>query len=235
MYELHNPDFEENVRKRCACKLLVFGLLDLSAIERRAYDCSSKLTLKSSVFSGFTLRLFHHDIVRGGRFTRDAFFAKLKRLWNLLRPVSVPRHLGNAIGRPMSGLGFPSLGHRIEELRATGLLMIWHIQDNYKAHLHSDDGENVFNSSRRPHIPHELCRSRFRQRESRNPNFSNTTRTNIGHVASANELKMSAPTAAMSPTLSPTLSTMHSRAPSIPSIIHLHRQRSVATEAMVPD
>ena len=41
--------------------------------------------------------------------------------------LPIPRHQGNAIGRQKPGLDSPGLGHRIEELLATGLLMIWHL------------------------------------------------------------------------------------------------------------
>ena len=42
--------------------------------------------------------------------------------------LPVPGQLGNAIGRPMPGLGSPGQRHRMEECFATSLLMCWHLE-----------------------------------------------------------------------------------------------------------
>ena len=49
--------------------------------------------------------------------------------------LPMPRHSGHAIGHPMPGLDSLGLGHRIDELFATGLLMIctWNVQSVARA------------------------------------------------------------------------------------------------------
>ena len=58
-----------------------------------------------------------HCVSRG--FNREAFFGKEKAA-PYVTSLPVPGHLGHAIGRPTHGMDPPGLGHRIEELLATG-------------------------------------------------------------------------------------------------------------------
>ena len=65
----------------------------------------------------------------GGEVTRSGLLRKVEVTLELYATsLPVPGHLGNATGRLMSGRGSPGLGHRIEELFATGLLMISHLE-----------------------------------------------------------------------------------------------------------
>ena len=57
------------------------------------------------------------------------FFRKIEATLALhATGLSVLGHLGIAFRRTMLGLGYPGLGHRIEELFVTSLLMIWHLE-----------------------------------------------------------------------------------------------------------
>ena len=105
----------------------MFSLLDLSALQRRitllrnSYHQVFSLFGLTSGCSATTLCLCV------GRFTGEAF---LRNFEAAVEPCAtglrVPRHLGNAIGRPMPGLGSPGLG--TEELLATSLRMCWHLE-----------------------------------------------------------------------------------------------------------
>ena len=105
---------------------LVVGLLDLSAIGR--FFGVHPHNIWCALFR-LNYKLLHHDIVCVAWVTSEAFFRKFKPLGNLMRLVfRCLDTLGNAIGHPMPGLDYPGLGHRIEELIETGLLMIWHLE-----------------------------------------------------------------------------------------------------------
>ena len=67
-----------------------------------------------------------HCVTR--EFTKVAFCENVNAtLEPCATSLSVPGHLWYAIGRRMPGLVSPGSGHRIEELFATNLLMIWHL------------------------------------------------------------------------------------------------------------
>ena len=57
------------------------------------------------------------------------FFLKIEATLALhATGLPVLGHLGIAFRRTMLGLGYPGLGHRIEELFVTSHLMIWHLE-----------------------------------------------------------------------------------------------------------
>ena len=110
--------------------LPVFGLLDFFAMEGRSVDSSSGLSLVSSgVFLSAPVRA----VPRQGE-SRGVHWRGLPRMVEAILELFATgspqclENVGNAIGRPMLGLGSPSLGHRIAEFCASSLLMCWHLE-----------------------------------------------------------------------------------------------------------